>query len=309
MKRMSGMFAALMLFLVTVGEAIALPMPVPLQEPAPIPVPAGRSADEVVASINTAMGRHGNWVPESEAPGHIVAHYSVRGHQAWVDIRYTPSVVTLRYSKSFNLHYRIDQEGVRLIHRSYNRWVKTLADDIRSIFVEGASEDAVHLVKLAREPVRNEPLSAFSRFELREVDISPDARRIPVNVASARSLQVHTGYRIKPLLEQWQNAAQAGSANRTLVIEPIVERGGFISSGHYGNRRVVVGYSWIEVRLRCTDAESGALVAERIVSGKSVIPERHYDRQSDDQMLVELTSNIRKALLEDYGEPPQLLQD
>lgn len=293
-----GAVAVLMLWLLVGGQAMAMV----LWEPPPIPVPAGRSADEVVAGIKTAMSQNDNWSVERASPGHIVAQYTARIHQVWLDIRYDADAVTLRYNKSLNMSFDVNRRGERLISWHYNRWVKSLVDSIGEQLVAGASEDALTLVRLERGPVRNEPLSGFSHFELREMEIRPPVRERPANLISARSLHVYVEHQIKPLLEQWQKADVAAPAARTLVIQPIVENAGFMGSGHYSTRGTAMGHSWIQLRLRCTDAESGALVAERLVSGQSEVPAVHYATRPDDQMLLRVASDVRTALLEDYGD-------
>lgn len=95
------------------AEAVAIP--VKLQEG-----PIGN----IEAIIKTAAINRG-WSVSDAGPGVIKATLKTRTHVAVVDIHYTKQTYSINYVSSVDLLYN----GER-IHRNYNKWVRTLENDI-----------------------------------------------------------------------------------------------------------------------------------------------------------------------------------
>ena len=84
------------------------------------------TSDEVRDAIIAACKKRG-WVPTITVPSHqIRATLNTRGHQAVVDIDFSPKDYSISYVSSNKLNYRDGK-----IHRNYDRWVKTLSNSIQ----------------------------------------------------------------------------------------------------------------------------------------------------------------------------------
>ncbi|RMG56526.1 MAG: hypothetical protein D6717_06455 [Gammaproteobacteria bacterium] len=103
----------------------------PLYNPEPIPVPEGLSTKEVRKAIVDAMIKRG-WGVASKKPGKIVAVLHIRKHTAKVLITYDTKAVVIKYVSSENLKYKKEEDGVEIIHKNYNSWIRNLASDIQS---------------------------------------------------------------------------------------------------------------------------------------------------------------------------------
>lgn len=89
--------------------------------------PADTAAME--RAIETALARR-HWSVKEKAPGKYTAYLDERSHTATVAIVYDATNVRIDYVDSTNLAYENTSDG-ELIHRSYNTWVKNLANDIK----------------------------------------------------------------------------------------------------------------------------------------------------------------------------------
>ena len=104
------------------GVPMTRSLPVALAAP-----PANTAAME--QAIETALSRR-HWSVKEKAPGKYTAHLDERSHGATVAIVYDATNVRIDYVDSTDLAYENTSDG-ELIHRSYNNWVKNLANDIR----------------------------------------------------------------------------------------------------------------------------------------------------------------------------------
>lgn len=101
-----------------------------IADPAPIAVPAGKTSAAVADAIKRAMvGRH--FAVESQAQGTIVARLAPRKHVVRVTITYDASQIRITYLSSENMDFEVKKDGRRMIHSKYNKWVETLASDIK----------------------------------------------------------------------------------------------------------------------------------------------------------------------------------
>jgi hypothetical protein len=82
------------------------------------------SASKIELIIKTAVTGRG-WRVQDVSPGVIKATLKQRTHEAVVDIKYSNKAYSIDYVSSQDLLY----DGSK-IHRNYNRWVKTLEQDI-----------------------------------------------------------------------------------------------------------------------------------------------------------------------------------
>jgi len=71
-----------------------------------------------------------HWTIKEHQPGKYVAELTERGHSATVAVLYDAQSARVDYVDSQGLMYEKDADGEK-IHRSYNTWVKNLANDIK----------------------------------------------------------------------------------------------------------------------------------------------------------------------------------
>lgn len=81
-------------------------------------------ASKIDAIIKVAVTGRG-WQVQDLSPGLIQATLKQRSHVAVVNIKYSNKAYSIEYVSSQDLLY----DGSK-IHRNYNRWVKTLEQDI-----------------------------------------------------------------------------------------------------------------------------------------------------------------------------------
>ncbi|MEH6545381.1 MAG: hypothetical protein V7701_03065 [Sneathiella sp.] len=82
------------------------------------------STSKIDSIIKVAVTGRG-WRVEDVSPGVIKATLRQRTHEAIVNIKYSNKAYSIDYVSSQDLLYDGSQ-----IHRNYNRWVKTLEQDI-----------------------------------------------------------------------------------------------------------------------------------------------------------------------------------
>jgi hypothetical protein len=100
-----------------------------LVDPEPIAVPAGLAAKDVSKAIRAGIVQRG-WVVLKDEKGTIDAVLNLRKHEARVAIAYDPKQVTIKYGSSDNLDYS-EKNGVRQIHKNYNKWITNMVQDIQ----------------------------------------------------------------------------------------------------------------------------------------------------------------------------------
>jgi hypothetical protein len=90
------------------------------------PAPADQATME--RAIESSLARR-KWAVKEKAPGRYTAVLDERKHAATIAIVYDAQGARIDYVDSTNLLYEKSAEG-ELIHRQYNNWVKSLANDI-----------------------------------------------------------------------------------------------------------------------------------------------------------------------------------
>ncbi len=107
----------------------------PMQGPEEFPVTTGTGKPVAVDKMReaiTAAGVRRGWVFKDGGPGKLLAPYGRRGDQeATVEIAYPAENVAIKYVSSNGLR-EASVGGHQEIHRNYNRWVRSLKDDIRA---------------------------------------------------------------------------------------------------------------------------------------------------------------------------------
>jgi hypothetical protein len=123
--------------IVLLGCAIGLLLCVPGQsfgarvEPlydAVIRVPAAAKMEDIAKAIKSALIER-EWTIQRVENGVIEAKLFVRSHTADIRIPFDKDYVHIQYVSSTNLLYD-EKQGVKQIHRNYNKWIKLLERDI-----------------------------------------------------------------------------------------------------------------------------------------------------------------------------------
>jgi hypothetical protein len=92
-------------------------------------VPAGVSPEQEEQAILWAA-KYRHWILVNRQPGTIVLKYSpTQEFSATVSVAYDAHAVSIDYVDSVNLKYGVEN-GQRMIHHNYNRWVYNLANDV-----------------------------------------------------------------------------------------------------------------------------------------------------------------------------------
>ncbi|MBM3071828.1 hypothetical protein HV346_21660 [Enterobacter sp. RHBSTW-00994] len=88
-------------------------------------VSAGHTSEQVKNAILNA-GHQRKWIMTEAGPGVIKGRLQTRDHFAEVRIPYSATGYSINYANSLNL-----KAGDGKIHKSYNRWVQNLDNDIQ----------------------------------------------------------------------------------------------------------------------------------------------------------------------------------
>jgi len=91
----------------------------------PPPMAGVGTPEKTREAILRALGEN-RWTLISDKEGEIVARYGSYDWDMVVEIAYQ-NEVSFRYVSSRNLDYRINEEGIPVIHRGYNRRVEKLS--------------------------------------------------------------------------------------------------------------------------------------------------------------------------------------
>lgn len=129
----STVFAATAMALMFLsGEAVAR-RGVAIQNYDNIPIVRVDNAALTDARVRQAIVgaiQRGKWLIVEDAPGRIVATYSIRNkHSLTVEVRYNGTQFSVVYQDSSNLNYTQGANGP-IIHPAYNKQVKALVDAI-----------------------------------------------------------------------------------------------------------------------------------------------------------------------------------
>lgn len=128
-KTLVAVVSALLMALAGCGTKSAFVMR-PIDTPVTIDVASinPQIQNEKIRKIIVEVCMRRGWKIDQSTNSMIQASLNHNGKEmATVEISYSKEKIEIRYKNSINLHY----DGTK-IHRSYNRWVKTLQVDISS---------------------------------------------------------------------------------------------------------------------------------------------------------------------------------
>lgn len=121
-----------------VPDALAQRQPVPIVERENLPALAASGAaltPEAIAAAITRGAENGKikWIVSRAGADRLTATYNVRTHSISVNIVFTEKTYSVFYSSSINMKYGVEN-GVKVIHPFYNRWVDELVQAIGAEF-------------------------------------------------------------------------------------------------------------------------------------------------------------------------------
>ena len=95
---------------------------------ATIRVPATAKLADIAKAIKSALIAR-EWTVQREENGVIEAKLFVRSHTADIRIPFNKDSINIHYVSSTNLLYD-EKQGIKYIHRNYNKWIKLLEREI-----------------------------------------------------------------------------------------------------------------------------------------------------------------------------------
>jgi hypothetical protein len=101
----------------------------PMARSVPVALAAAPDAKTLEAAIEVSLA-HRHWTIKEHQPGRYLVELTEKGHSATVAVLYDATSARIDYVDSQGLLYAKDSDG-EVIHRSYNTWVKNLANDIK----------------------------------------------------------------------------------------------------------------------------------------------------------------------------------
>src|SRR6478735_986273 len=101
----------------------------PMTRSVPVALAAPPEPQALESAIERSLAQR-HWTIKEHQPGKYVAALSERGHSATIAVLYDAQSARVDYVDSQGLMYEKDSDGEK-IHRSYNTWVKNLANDIK----------------------------------------------------------------------------------------------------------------------------------------------------------------------------------
>jgi len=107
-----------------------------------------------------------------------------------------------------------------------------------------------------QNPPPTEPLAHFDHFELLPIDGSAEAKK---EAAAYSHIDSNLQSELKAVVGPWE---KSGTVGRTLQIAPYVQDLKFVGGGTRFFAGAFAGSSAVVVKLRLTDAESKAIIAE-----------------------------------------------
>lgn len=155
----------------------------------------------------------------------------------------------------------------------------------------------------AQNPPPATPLNVYNRFELMPVAMSADIASHKGNAVARQYLQVDVDERIPKLVAPW-NAQAVEGAPRTLVVQPEVTQIRFITGGKRLFTGSFGGNSWALLRMRLTDKETGAVVAEPQFYQRAFAMAAGYSLGAADKLMLARLSDMAAGYLKSNFEAP-----
>jgi hypothetical protein len=133
---------------------------------------------------------------------------------------------------------------------------------VASVMMLGACATTDINPSAVANPPPSERFASFSRFEVKQVQLSPTYSSDDANRQAIRTIQTNLDARLNVLVSQWNEASRNAPNPRVLAIEPRVERIKFLSAGTRVWTGALSGSSAVIMKVRYVDVAAGKVVAE-----------------------------------------------
>lgn len=158
-------------------------------------------------------------------------------------------------------------------------------------------------VEGSRNPPATEALKNFQQFEHRSATVLPPFNEKSTTASAMESLEANMKLRSLQRVKEW-NATASGTGGRKLIIEPVIESIRFVTPGRRVFLGALMGGSHIDMKLKLTDAQTGAIVGEpRFYQHASAGAAGWAFGAVDRAMIVRLTNMIDAYLRDNYEQP------
>ena len=162
--------------------------------------------------------------------------------------------------------------------------------------------DAPQYDESARNPPPAMALNTFGHFEMEPVAMGAPFAGQKGNDLAKQRLQANLDERMKPILSEWNG--KAGEGGKTLKIQPEIRYIRFITGGKRFFAGGFAGASSILVKLKLTDTETGAVIAEPdFYQHANAIGAAWSLGATDKTMLIRIASMIDAYLRRNYQAP------
>lgn len=153
----------------------------------------------------------------------------------------------------------------------------------------------------AQNPPPAAALDTFQHFTIDPVAMGAPFAGQKGNEVARERLQANLDERVKPLLAEWN--AKGGEGGRTLKIQPEIRYIRFITGGKRFFGGGFAGASSILLKLKLTDAETGALVAEPdFYQHANALGAAWSFGATDKTMLIRIANMIQAYLQNNYDQ-------
>jgi PBP1b-binding outer membrane lipoprotein LpoB len=134
------------------------------------------------------------------------------------------------------------------------------------VFLAGCSPSSSKLASVAKNEsarlgVTARPLSEFSNFELKPMELSAGVSERKEKVEVAKQLEDSLRTRLLPLIEEWKADKASPRTAGTLVIQPKLQSLRIVSGGARFFIGAWSGNSVIDMNLELTDGKTGTIIA------------------------------------------------
>jgi hypothetical protein len=126
---------------------------------------------------------------------------------------------------------------------------------------QGARRERIVKEQSGQLPAPTTPLSSYSRFELKPMDMDGGVAGDPAKAAVAKDLETRLQAQLDPMFTRWNAAGGDGSAN-TLTVQPRVTQLRVIHGVTRALAGAFAGDSSITMELELRDAATGAVIAK-----------------------------------------------
>jgi hypothetical protein len=130
-----------------------------------------------------------------------------------------------------------------------------------ALFISGCATTYIK-PSTVQNPAPGEKFSAFGRFEVQRVTLSPTYAGHDANQRASARIQEHFTARVTPIVDGWNRSAPPAEQARVMVIEPRIEHLKFIGGGARFWVGPLAGSSAVIMKVKYIDKASGKIIAE-----------------------------------------------